>query len=59
MDRGLYLFGHLERMEESAWSSKFRTFRVSNSSPKRRPKKIWSKVIRSNLEERKISKDIP
>ena len=28
-DRRLEWFGHLERMEESAWSSKCRTFQVS------------------------------
>ena len=31
-DRRLQRFGHLERMEENAWSNKCRTFRVSGSS---------------------------
>ena len=30
-DRGLQWFGHLERMEENAWSSKCTTFKVSGS----------------------------
>ena len=29
MDRRLQWFGYLEKMEESAWSSKCRTFKVS------------------------------
>ena len=30
-DRGLQWFGHLEGMEENAWSSKCTTFKVSGS----------------------------
>ena len=33
-DRRLRWFVHPERMEESAWSSKCRTFKVSGSSPR-------------------------
>ena len=30
-DRGLQWLGHLERIEENAWSSKYTTFKVSGS----------------------------
>ena len=36
MDKRLHLFGYLERMEESAWPSKCRTFRVSSCFPQRK-----------------------
>ena len=45
-------------MEESGWSSNCRTFEVTSSSPRGRPKKTWNKVIRSYLKETKVSKDI-
>ena len=38
-DRRLQWFGHLEKMDESVWSSKCRTFKVSCSFPRGRPKK--------------------
>ena len=44
-------------MEESAWSSVCRTFKVSGSFPEGRPTKTWNEVIRSDLKERKVSKD--
>ena len=33
-DRTLQLFGHLERIEQNAWSSKCRTFNGNGSFPK-------------------------
>ena len=57
-DRRLQWFGHLERIKESAWSSKCRTFKVRGSLPRGRPRKIWNEVIRSDLKEREVSKDI-
>ena len=45
-------------MEESIWSSKCRTFKVGGSFPTGRPRKAWNEVIRSDLKERKVSKDI-
>ena len=54
--RRLQWFGHLERMEESAWFSKCRIF--SSSIHRGRPRKICNEVIRSDLKLRKVSKDI-
>ena len=45
-------------MEEKAWSSKYRTFKVSSSLPRGRPKKTWNGAIRSDMKERKVNKDI-
>ena len=39
-------------MEESAWSNTCRTFKVSGSLPRERPKKTWNEEIRSDLIER-------
>ena len=47
------MFGNLERMEETAWSSKYRTFKVSRSFSRGRPRKTWDEVIRSDLKERR------
>ena len=52
-NRNLAWFGHLERMEESTWSTECRTFKVSNSLPRGQSSKIWNDVIRSNLKESK------
>ena len=57
-DRRLQWFSHLERMEESVWSSKCRTFKVRGSFPKGRPRKTWNTVFRSDLKESKVNKDI-
>ena len=56
-DRVLQWFGHLERGEETTWSSKCRTFKVSGSFYRRQPWKTWNLLIRSNLKE-KVNKDI-
>ena len=45
-------------MEESARSSKCRTFKVSGSFPRGRPRKTWNEVIQSDLKERNVSKDV-
>ena len=50
-DRRLQWFGHIERIEESAWSSKCRTVYVSGGFLRGRPKEIWNEVIRSGLKE--------
>ena len=41
-DRRLQWCGCLERMEERAWSSKCRSFKVINSFPKGSLRKIWN-----------------
>ena len=45
--RRVEYFSHLGRMEESAWSSKCRTFKVGARFFLRRPRRMWSDVIRS------------
>ena len=50
-------FGHLEAVEESAWSCKCRIFKASGSFHRRRPRKTW-KIIRSDLKEIKVSKNL-
>ena len=57
-DRRLQWFGHLERMEESAGSIKCRTFKVSHSFLRVRPRRKWNEVIRSDLKENKVTWDI-
>ena len=46
-------------MEESAWFRKCRISKVSGSFPRRGPRKTWNEVTRSDMKERKISKDLP
>ena len=58
-DRRLQWFGHLEGMEENAWSRTCRTFKVSGSFLKGQPTKTWNEVFRSDLKERKVRKDLP
>ena len=55
--RRLQWSGHGKRVDKSAWSSKYRNFKVSGSFPREWPRKIWNKVIRSNLKERKVNKN--
>ena len=45
-------------MEKSAWSHKCRTFKVSGSFSRGRLRKTWNEVIRSDLTERKVNRDI-
>ena len=58
MFTGQKWFGHLERIEECAEFTKCRTFKVSGSFPRARPRKTWNEVIRSDLRERKVNNDI-
>ena len=43
-DRRLQWFGHLEGMEESACSSKCKTFKVGSIFPRRQTRKTWNEV---------------
>ena len=45
-------------MEESASSSKYRTFKVSGSLPRRQARKTWNETIISDIKEKKVTKDI-
>lgn len=42
----------LRWFDESAWSSKCRTFKVSDSLPRGKPRKTWKEVIRRDLKEK-------
>lgn len=55
-NRRLQWFGYLERTSENARSSKCRTFLVSGSFTRRRLKKTWNVVNKSDPKERKVSK---
>lgn len=61
-DIGLRWFGHLERVEENAWSSECKTFKVTRSFAREQPRKIWKNVIRNGLKQMKggniVAKDI-
>ena len=56
-DKRLPRFGLLQRIDEIVWSSKCRIIKVS-SFYRRRSQKTWNEVIRSDLKEWKVSKDI-
>ena len=43
----------IERMEESAWSTEHRSFKVSNSWPTAQPSKTWNDKIRSSVRKKK------
>ena len=45
-------------MEESVWSSKYRTFKMNGTLPRGRTRETCNEVITSDLKERKISKDL-
>ena len=57
-DRRLQWFGHLGKMQENAGSIKWRTFKGSGSFPRGLPRKTWNEIIKSDLKEMKVSKDI-
>ena len=44
--------------ENKSWLSKYRIFKDSGSFPRQRPMKTYSKLIRTDLKERKVSKDL-
>lgn len=55
-DGRLQWFAHQERMGENAWSSEYRTLKVSVNFPRGRPRKTWNEAFRSDLKVRKVSK---
>jgi len=52
--RRLRWFGHVERMGESNWVSKSRTYQVEGRNCKGRPRKTWGEVVRNDLKERNV-----
>ena len=47
-----------KKMEESFWSSMYIKFEVCGSLVRERPRKIWSEVVRQDLERWKVSKEL-
>ena len=57
-NRRLRWFGHIERMDKSFWVSRCRAVEVSGSVGRGRPKRTWEEVIKMDLRERRVSKDL-
>ena len=51
-------FGHLEKLEVSAWSSKCKTCTVRGSFPGGRPRKTYNEVITRDLGGKKKKKKL-
>ena len=51
-------FGNIERMDKSFWVSRCRAVEVSSSACRGRPKKMWEEVIKMDLRERRVRKDL-
>lgn len=49
---------HLQRIVESACSNERKMFKVGGSMSRGRPTETWSEVIRSELKEGKVSRDL-
>ena len=56
--RRLQWFGHLEKMEANAWASKCRDIMVDDRLARGRPRKSWSEVVRKDLRDKNVSKDV-
>ena len=54
----LQWFGHLERMDENDWPSKCRRITLDGVLPKGRPKKTWNELVRKDLQEKNITKEV-
>ena len=52
------LFGHIERMDKKFWGSRCRAVEVSGSVGREKPKKTWEEVIKMDLRERRVSKNL-
>ena len=50
--------GHIERMDKSFWVSRCRAVEVSGSASRGRQNKTWEEVIKMDLRERRVSKDL-
>ena len=51
-------FGHLERMDDNNWVSKCRHCVVDGRSVKGRPRKTWNEVVRNDLKEKNLDKEL-
>ena len=57
-NRRLKWLGYLEKIKENTWLNKYRTLKVSDSFPREPPRKSCNEVTRSDLKEKKFSKDL-
>ena len=57
-NRRLRWFGHVERMDKNAWASRCRTIKVTGTTGRGRPKKTWEEVIRIDLKQKGVSRDL-
>ena len=51
----IYLFDHLQRMDEEKWPRKILNFKVNGTCPRGHPKKRWFDNIRSDLDKMRLS----
>ena len=51
-------FGHVERMDIENWVSKCRSYVVEGDVAKGRPRKTWFEVVRNDLKEKNISREL-
>ena len=56
--RRLQWFGHVERMEPTAWPSLCRNLVVNGKKSKGRPRLTWNEVIKKDLKEKNLSKEL-
>ena len=57
-NRRLRWFGHVERMDKNAWASRCRTIKVTGTTGRGRLKKTWEEVIRNDLKQKGVSRDL-
>ena len=57
-NRRLCWFGHVERMDKNAWASRCRTIKVAGTTGRGRLKKTWEEVIRIDLKQKGVSRDL-
>ena len=51
-------FGHLERMEDTAWANKCRDLQINGRTGRGRPKTTWNEVVKRDLKARGLNKDL-
>ena len=56
--RRLCWFGHVERKDDGDWVKKCRTMRLEGAAVKGRPRKTWDEVIKSDLKQKGVTRDL-
>ena len=57
-NRRLSWFGHVERSPETSWINKCRQIHVPGEVGRGRPKKTWGEVIKTDLKQKGVTKDL-